>query len=247
VMAGSLLKATESCRYAGYGSDKATLLQDKIKTLREALPKRVNVETLKDLIMPLCSMGFIDQVNKKVDAPGGRSVSFTTLSLTRKGWQILNDANAPIMMRVPASVRKQEEEDKVKLEKRKKELTSAGIDIDAIPVKELADGEGPTYDAYAKWTRTLKRLEESDDPKQKLKGTQLVDLKERIIKWRLETATLMNISPHSVAPEHLILKVAYASSKGAMTYEALEGVGVRAATIDQLVKVLGVVKLRQAA
>jgi hypothetical protein len=62
----------------------------------------------------------------------------------------------------------------------------------------------------------------------------MVQLRDRISAWRLDIAAKQRMAPAAVLAEHLVVKIAYAGSRGPLSGDALRGVGVRAAPVQEL-------------
>lgn len=116
----------------------------------------------------------------------------------------------------------------VKEEAKKKaliaKLKESGVDTKKIPKKELEMGDGEIIRAHKHWVNHLESLKRAGRDE---RLAQLEDLKRRIVAWRLETAEKLRLAPATVMPEHLLVKVAYASAKGPLDSDALRSAGVR--------------------
>ena len=80
--------------------------------------------------------------------------------ITPKGSAALRQAGAPLMLRVPPSIRQYEEEQRQQRDKRVQDLQAEGIDVAAIPQEELDTGSGAVLGAHRQWVQQLKRRRE---------------------------------------------------------------------------------------
>ena len=102
--------------------------------------KQRSLVFLKNMVTLLVSEGFLSTRLEKGNI-GSRSSSWSVYALTAKGAQTMK-AEGPVMLPVPASIRQQEDEEKVKRRQLEKKLEEAGVDMKSVPESELEGGEG---------------------------------------------------------------------------------------------------------
>ena len=158
---------------------------------------------------------------------GGRS--YTEYAMAPSG-RYLQQHGGKCMLPVPASVREAEQEAKRKLREAMLKLQAAGVDISSLPPEEQRLGKGEVIDAYTHFHAAVEHAL-SYCP---AKAEAMLQLKERISTWRLEVAAKQRMAPAAVLAEHLVVKIAYAASRGPLSSDALKAVGVRAAPVQEL-------------
>ena len=116
-------------------------------------------------------------------------------------------------------------------------LKKSGINVEAIPKKEIETGEGEVIRTHTVWINYLEGLHRRGNE------TSLAhskDLYKRIVNWRKEVAEAKKLAPVTVMSEHMVASIAYiaGTSMNPLNDAVLREAGVRIAT-SELVSVLG--------
>ena len=194
-----------------------------IQTARNSAPK-MPFGFWKEFLPLLVQNGYVKKsnVNRVV---GGYSRTYAEYAIEEKGLRLLNDSNSTALrLPVPTCVRDFEAAEKARVEATLAKLKESGVDMKAVPKKELDNGDGEVIRAHTQWIKYLESLERREDTK---RLQQMKDLKSRIVDWRQNIALKKRLAPSTVMPEHLIAKIAYTSSKGPLNENALHAAGVR--------------------
>jgi len=214
------------CSKFGRISDDIQKSMSQIKKLREALPKRPQ-EFFKELPFTLSSEGYLQK--KKVQS--GYGTWYVIYTLTNKGRHSLGNGSE---IRLPVSkfIRKLEEEEKLRVQKRYDELKDYGIDFTIIPSDELKSGNGPVINSEVQWYRKLKYYRENRLEK---KAEQLEELLRRILAWRSDVAKNLCMAPATVLTVTCAKNIAYTKTAD---LDVLSKLGVRIKGVENLANIV---------
>ena len=181
-----------------------------LDNMRSKLKPRYSVQTLREFLPQLVHEGYVVRVSQQM--ANGRG-TYDLNRVTALGQQVLNNPNRPLMLPVPPSVRKEEEELKAKKAKEVKEvdkarqrLVAAGYSLEAVPAEELQPHaeQTPVLTALLEWSRTLDRYRDSGK-EQRAESLEL--LHKTLLDWRSDEAARLRMAPTSVLQDHLALKI----------------------------------------
>jgi RecQ family ATP-dependent DNA helicase len=187
----------------------------------------------KDLMPALISE---DYVTRTVQPNKGVGRAFDVYTLSTKGRYFLknNDYNTECYLPVPESIREKEKERNEKKKILLQKLQEGGFDMNTIPATELKEGCGEVIDMYTRFNSSYQMLKE----KEPMKAAGLLELKDQIAAWRQRVASNLKMAPTGVLQEHLIYRIALASTSCPLNEEALRSIGVRVGTIQDLISII---------
>jgi len=127
------------------------------------------------------------------------------------------------------------------VDKRMQIHMNRGIDLSIVPQIEKDAGTGPTLQTLTTWHLAIKRFRDAavaapnDSTSTVNMADKYIQLRQRIMNWRDETAQLQSIAPTTVMREILSYKIAYSK---VTTKADLINIGVRSSRIDDLARLL---------
>ena len=213
-------------------------VQKKLANTREEMTGKKNfpVSYFSKELLPLLVEREYVALNSQSMKVGRRQVTWSGYNLTSKGQSALNQG--PIVLPVPASIRKQEEQKEKAMKNTLQNLAHAGFDVDQIPERELQEGDGEVLRALNTWYKYLDRLRTSNH-------TDRIDdlecLKSQIEAWKSDIAIQYRIAPAAVLSEYQLLNIAYTAAtmtRGFVERDALIAAGLRSGGIDVLVETI---------
>ena len=181
-------------------------------------PRMRRQELIRELLPALTQKGYI---TVKSQTSGFRAYDVYTLG--PHGMSALN-SRAPIMLPVPAAIRRIEAEQAEKAASRRKELEAAGVKLASIPKKQLDEGEGPIIKTELMWARTMEKA----TPERRAK---LEALLAKIIEWRAAEAEQLRMAPATIIPDYRTKQIAYSQIQ---TVEGLKSLGLRSSSVTTL-------------
>ena len=222
VLAGGILK--EDWRYRPDQNKRA--LANRVLALRKKVQrKRDSTPFYKSLVATL-----VQAKHLAMDAKASAHGSYDVYFITPKGSEALRQTGAPLMLRVPPSIRQYEEEQQQQRDQRVKKLQAEGIDVAAIPQDELDTGSGAVLGAHRQWVQRLKKRREEGSAAPGGAGEKpLLQLLQRIETWRDAQSQHDGVAPAAVMSEHVMRKVAYTAERNSLDIQGLRDAGVRSA------------------
>lgn len=185
----------------------------------------------ESLLAPLIHAKYVERSIRDFSA-GSRKITYEAFHLTSLGNSALVDKGGAIQLPVPALVRKEEREQREKIQKQKDKLVQAGVPLESVPTAELNSGSGPAIDAHLQWIRTLESYRKRGDIS---KAESHEELLRRIETWRDGAARRLRMAPAAVIPPDIARRIAY--SKPTQP-ETLRAVGLRIAESESLLEVV---------
>ena len=213
------------------GGAESSALRD-LKPMREKFDetfgkKMRREEIIRELLPGLCQRGYAEVKNTR-SSGGGRSMTFDVYVLGQKGRSALQNPSAPIMLPVPAAIRRIEEKEAEKAAARRKELVDGGVDISQIPKKQLDDGEGAIVKAELEFLRKFKTINEGRQAKMKA-------LLDRVLEWRASEAEKLRMAPATILPDYCAKQVVYTELQ---TVDGLKSIGLRSQSVTGLAETM---------
>jgi len=233
-------KALDSYRYSR--GRQPSSCQERILQLRAKLPsKTYRTEAyFRELVPLLTEKKYLIETLKKATVPGSTfERSWTVYSITPKGEHALRLSDA-VVLPVPDYLRELERKEEETRQRTLAKLEEHGISKDSLPPDEVKLGDGEVVRAFSKWFTYLENMKKHGHDE---RHTALEQLFSRIEEWRSQVAVRQSLAPASVAAEHTLVAVAYATAtlpRGhKLDAESLVAAGIRSKEIAGLVDVLG--------
>jgi len=203
---------------------------DRVKTTiqeaRQGLPAIYRQEAfVKELIGMMVNEGYLKRESMTWEGASFRN-TYDAYSLTETGQQALNDS-AEVRLPVPMAVRRREEEQRRKMEARRAEVRSVGVDPQTIPEAALAEDNSPVL-WYA---RKLRYWRESGKEELVKRAAKHEELHKRILEWRDEAAVRLRMAPAAVLSESAAIALTFVKPT---TVEDVKSTGVRIAGVEDL-------------
>ena len=184
-------------------------------------PKMRRPELIREVLTALQQKGYASVRAQK--SSHARSRAYDVYELAPKGSEALR-SGGPIVLPVPAAVRRIEQAEAEKAAQQREELEQAGVQLSAIPKKELDQGDGPILKAELNWLRRLK----SSSPEKRAK---LEALLSNIFEWRAAEAEQLQMAPATILPDYRAKQIAYSEIQ---TTEGLQSLGLRSSSVTTL-------------
>ena len=182
-----------------------------LKPMREAFDRDVGkkmrrAELIKEMLPGLVKLGLVTSRSQKPSGSYGKP--YDVFLLGPRGTAALNSRD-PIMLPVPAGIRRVEEAEAAKAAALREELTKAGCDVSKIPKKQLEEGEGVILNAEKSWVRRLKAWKEGGNEE---KAKKFEALLERIYEWRQSEAESLRMAPATILEDYKAKMIAYSTA-----------------------------------
>jgi ATP-dependent DNA helicase RecQ/Werner syndrome ATP-dependent helicase len=182
-------------------------------------PKMRRLELLREVLTALHQRGYASARTQQSSYSRGYEV----YELSPQGYEALRSGR-PIVLPVPAAIRRIEAAEAERAAKQRKELEESGVKLSKIPKKELDEGDGPILKAELNWVRRLK----NSNPERR---TKLEALLSTILEWRAAEAQKLQMAPATILPDYRAKQIAYSEIQ---TTEGLKSLGLRSSSVTTL-------------
>eukprot|EP01043_Picozoa_sp_COSAG02_P007686 COSAG02_NODE_234_length_27784_cov_12.556872_17_plen_997_part_00 len=183
-------------------------------------PKMRRPELIREVIAALRQKGY---ASVRTEKSSYSKRGYEVYELGPQGYEALRSGR-PIVLPVPAAIRRIEEAEAEKAAKQRKELEDSGVKLSKIPKKELDEGDGPILKAELNWVRRLK----NSSPERR---TKLEALLSKILEWRAAEAQQLQMAPATILPDYRAKQIAYSEIQ---TTEGLKSLGLRSSSVTTL-------------
>mmetsp|Transcript_94751 Transcript_94751/g.203554 ORF Transcript_94751/g.203554 Transcript_94751/m.203554 type:complete len:950 (+) Transcript_94751:148-2997(+) len=186
------------------------------------MPKVVGMprtrEGAKSFLQVLRNDGYLQTRTMSFTTSGGWNAGFEAYTLGPKGVQLLEQhrtgGGERVMLPMPNMIREEKAKARERKQKTEEELVSMGVKPEDLPPEELEAGRGPAVEAYRTWAKQQKRLREMGTEQSLARANANVALMDRMMAWRQAEAVKSRMAPGAIAPEHLLLRIAYTVQGG---------------------------------
>ena len=199
-----------------------------------------SIDFFKKLIAPLMEKGLVARTMMKGTNKYGST--WDVYAVTNAASTMLRSPHTcTIMMPPTEAILATELAEQQAVDKRMQIHMNRGIDLSIVPQIEKDAGTGPTLQTLTTWHLAIKRFRDAavaapnDSTSTVNMADKYIQLRQRIMNWRDETAQLQSIAPTTVMREILSYKIAYSK---VTTKADLINIGVRSSRIDDLARLL---------
>lgn len=191
----------EDWRFQNRGNHIA--ISNSIAQKRKALNRKVTSDQLKEFIAILIQKKYINEATKTSSYQ--RSSSYSVYSLGALGFGAIRPNNTqPIMLPVPDSIRKYEQQQEMKRQQLEANMKEKGLSLDMLPQEEVEALDGPTVRACTNWFNYVSRWKKGGRD-----VSHFEELFQRVETWRSRTAIQAVLAPAAVLAEHTMFSVLY--------------------------------------